>query len=301
MGQKFTLRQLEYFAAVAGAGQISIAAAQCNVTQSAMTVAIRTLEQALGAQLFDRVRGGVVLTYQGETFLQRAKIILDLAAETSRFPFQERTDVEGDLVIATTYMVLGYFLVRSLANFRKLFPLVNIVPTEFSREQIERKLGRGELSLSAVILSNLQQPKRVHTLQLLQSGRRAWVAHDHPLAAKESVTLSEIAEYPYIIPRVDDGEMNARIRWQAAARKPARWLYASSLEAVREMVAVGLGVTILPDMLFHPWSLDGRRIHAIPVASPIPDLRIGLAWSRTRPLTEVEVAFRDYLSKSAAS
>lgn len=301
MTHKFTLRQLEYFVAVAGAGQISVAAAKCNVTQSAMTVAIRTLEDALGAKLFDRVRGGVVLTYQGETFLQRAKTLLDVAGETSRFPFHERTDVQGDLVIATTYMVLGYFLLRSLANFRKLFPLVDVIPMEFTREQIEKKLVRGDLSLSAVILSNLQQPKRVHTLQLLQSGRRAWVAHDHPLAGQESVSLSELAEYPYVIPRVDDGEMNARIRWEAAPKKPSSWLYASSLEAVREMVAIGFGVTILPDMLFHPWSLDGRRIQAIPITSKTPDLSIGLAWSRDKPLTEAEMAFRDYLSKSAAT
>lgn len=298
---KFTLKQLQYFEAVAGAGQISVAAAKCNVTQSAMTVAIRNLEDALGAKLFDRVRGGVVLTYQGETFLQRAKSILDLAGETSRFPFHERTDVQGDLVIATTYMVLGYFLLRSLANFRKLFPLVNVVPTELSREHVEKKLLRGDLSLSAVILSNLQQPRRLHTLTLLQSPRRAWVSHDHPLAAQESVSLSELAEYPYIIPRVDDGEMNAKIRWQSAPKKPESWLYASSLEAVREMVAIGLGVTILPDMLFHPWSLDGRRIHAIPVSSPVPDIRIGLAWPRDRVLTDCETAFRDYLAKSAST
>lgn len=301
MTHKFTLKQLEYFQAVAAAGQISVAAANCNVTQSAMTVAIRNLEDALGAKLFDRVRGGVVLTYQGETFLQRAKSILDLAGETSRFPFHERTDVQGELVIATTYMVLGYFLLRSLANFRKLFPLVDVVPTELSREQIERKLLRGDLSLSAVILSNLQQPRRLHTMALLQSARRAWVSHDHPLAKQESVSLSELAEYPYIIPRVDDGEMNAKIRWEAAPKKPVSWLYASSLEAVREMVAIGLGVTILPDMLFHPWSLDGRRIHAIPVSSPIPDIRIGLAWPRDRALTDCETAFRDYLAKSTST
>lgn len=301
MTHKFTLRQLEYFVAVAATGQISVAATKCHVTQSAMTVAIRTLEEALDAKLFDRVRGGVVLTYQGETFLQRAKTLLDLASETSRFPFHERTDIQGDLVIATTYMVLGYFLLRSLSNFRKLFPKVNVIPTELNRELIEKKLARGDLSLSAVILSNLQQPRRVHTLKLLQSARRAWVSHDHPLAGQESVSLSDLAAYPYIIPRVDDGEMNAKIRWRGAPKQPVSWLYASSLEAVREMVAIGFGVTILPDMLFHPWSLDGRRIHAIPVSSQIPDLRIGLAWSREKPLTECEMAFRDYLSKSAST
>ncbi|NMM06757.1 LysR family transcriptional regulator [Polaromonas sp.] len=300
MTHRFTLRQLEYFVAAASAGQISIAAAQCNVSQSAMTVAVRNLEDALGARLFVRIRGGVALTHQGEVFLHRAKTVLDAAGETSRFPFHERTDVEGDLIVPTTYMVLGYFLLRSLANFRKLFPRVNVVPTELTREQIERRLARGQISIAAVILSNLQSPKRVHSLQLIQSRRRAWVSHDHPLVGRESVSLADLTDYPYVIPRVDDGEMNAKIRWQEAAKQPVSWLHASSLEAVREMVAIGLGVTILPDMLFHPWSLDGRRIHAIPVSSSIPDIRVGLVWSWERPLSACESAFREFLALSAS-
>lgn len=301
MPHKFTLRQLEYFVAVATRGQISIAAGQCNVTQSAMTVAVAHLEEALGARLFHRVRGGVVLTHEGEIFLHRAKSVLEVANETSRFPFHENTGVTGDLVIGTTYMVLGYFLLRWIDSFRKLFPNVNVIPMEFTRQQVEKKLSNGTLTIAAVILSNLEAPNEVRTLSLTRSPRKAWVSHDHPLVGRESVSLNDVAQYAYVIPRVDDGEMNAEIRWRKSRRKPEKWLYASSLEAVREMVAVGLGVTILPDVLFHPWSLDGRRIHTVPVSNPIPEIDIGIAWHQDSTLTPAALAFKEFLAQSLGS
>lgn len=300
MRHKFTLRQLEYFVAAASCGQISVAADACSVTQSAMTLAIAGLEESLGARLFDRVRGGIVLTHQGEVFLHRAKSVLDVANETSRFPFHENSDLHGELVIATTYMVLGYFLLRWLDSFSKMFPHVTVVPLEFERSQIERDLKSGKLSMAALMLNNLEAPRQLNTLSLTHSRRKVWVSHKHPLAGRESVTLDELADFTYIVPRVDDGEMNVHRRWDNAQRKPQNWLYASSLEAVREMVAIGFGITILPDVFFHPWSLDGRRIHTVAISDPVPvpDIDIGLAWRDESLLTPPAVAFRDFLRQS---
>jgi DNA-binding transcriptional LysR family regulator len=64
--------------------------------------------------------------------------------------------------------------------------------------------------------------------------------------------------------------------WAEAGVRPSSLMRTSSMEAVREMVALGLGVTILSDMVFRPWSLDGRRIRTVPLAHPIPPMEVGL-------------------------
>lgn len=298
---RFTLRQLQYFVAAARTGQISTAAAQSHISQSAMTVAIGELERVLGALLFSRTRSGVVLTHEGHAFLQQAQSVLEAATEAARFPFHRRTDVAGTLEVAATYTVLGYFLLPALAKFRKLFPLVDVAPVELTRPQIERRLMQGRLSLAVVILSNLEHAKALSTLTLTRSRRQLWVAYNHPLAERASVALDEVAAHPYILPTVDEGERNADLYWQAAAARPRAWLRTSSMEALREMVALGLGTTILSDMLFRPWSLDGRRIQAVPLDTRIPVMEIGLAWHRSAALDACAAAFKDFLALSFAN
>lgn len=298
---RFTLRQLQYFVIAARTGQISTAAAQASISQSAMTVAIAELERVLGARLFDRTRSGVSLTPEGHAFLQQAQVVLEAVTEAARFPFQRRTDVEGTLEVAATYTVLGYFLLPALARFRKLFPLVDVVPVELARPQIETRIAQGKLSLAVLILSNLERPKELRTLTLTRSRRQLWMAYNHALAERASVGLDEVAAYPYILPTVDEGERNAELYWQDAAVKPRAWLKTSSMEALREMVALGLGVTILSDMLFRPWSLDGRRIQAVPLDTRIPVMDIGLAWHRSAGLDPCAKAFKDFLAASFAN
>jgi DNA-binding transcriptional LysR family regulator len=295
---RFTLRQLHYFVAAARNGQISEAAAEVNISQSAMTLAIAELEKVLGASLFDRGRHGVTLTYEGHAFLQQAEAVLQAAHEAARFPFHRRTDVSGRLELAATYTVQGYFLLPALARFSKLFPLVEVVPIEMPRADIEHKLLDGSLELAVLLLSNLDRPDLLNTQVLTRSRRQLWVASHHALADQGAVRWVDLARHPYILPMVDEGDSNAMRYWQASGLEPASWIRTSSMEALREMVALGLGVTILSDMVFRPWSLVGRRIQTLPVDALLPVMEVGLAWGRQRPLSDAAEAFREFLAMS---
>jgi len=298
----FTLRQLHYFVTAARAGQISAAAAQAHISQSAMTTAIAELERLLGAPLFERTHNGVTLTYDGHSFLQQAEAVLEMANEASRFPFHRRTDVSGRLEVAATYTVLGYFLLPALAKFRKLFPLVEVVPAEMTRAQIERKLLTGKIELAVALLTNLTRRDQLQTLTLARSRRKLWVASNHPLIASPApapVSLQQISQYPYIFLQVDEGARNSTKYWNDAGLKPSARLSTTSMEALREMVALGLGVTILSDMVFRPWSLDGRRIQTLTVDWPLPAMEIGMAWKQDH-LSPAAEAFKEFLTISGA-
>jgi len=282
---RFTLRQLEYFVAAGRMKQISAAANHVGITQSAMTSSISELERVINAKLFDRTRSGIELTHEGTMFMQHAESVLRVAGDAAHFSPRRGGDLQGTLEVAATYTVLGYFLLPAVARFQKLFQGVDLILKEQTREQIERSLADQSTELAVVLVSNLERPGAVHTLTLARSSRQLWVAYDHPLAGRSTVRLEDVAEFPYIIPMVDEGEKNALRLWSGASVQPSRMLRTSSMEAVREMVALGLGVTILSDMVFRPWSLDGRRIATVPVVS-VPRVEIGLAWPHGSKKTE---------------
>jgi DNA-binding transcriptional LysR family regulator len=124
------------------------------------------------------------------------------------------------------------------------------------------------------------------------------VAEGHALAERDQVSLKDITPYPYILPVVDEGDVASLRYWKQATLQPATLLRTTSMEAVREMVALGLGVTILSDMVYRPWSLDGRRIRTVPVKNPIPPMEVGLVWPKGKRLSPLADAFRDYLEVS---
>jgi DNA-binding transcriptional LysR family regulator len=295
---RFTLRQLHYFVTVVQTGQISLAAAQVHVSQSTMTAAIAELEKALDTLLFERSRSGMSLTYQGHLFLQHATTVLEAAANASRHPFREPSDVRGQIELAASYTVLGYFLLPHIANFQKQHPGARVIPVERDRSLIERSIGASETELGVALTSNLNDPHRFHRHVLARSRRQLWVADGHVLADKPQVTLQDVAPFPYVLPTVDEGESSAMRYWTDAGIEPSSILRTSSMEAVREMVALGLGVTILSDMVFRPWSLDGRRIRTVPLAAAIPSMEVGLIWLKGRALNPLTEALKKYLEAS---
>lgn len=298
---RFTLKQLQYFTAVARTGQISLAAAEIHVTQSTMTAAIAELERALGTLLFERERTGVTLTYEGHLFLQHANTVLDAAGDAARHPFRRHSDITGTLELAVSYTVLGYFLLPFIAKFQKQHPSVRIIPVERDRAEIESSVARGEVELAVALTSNMLEPKRFQRAVLARSRRQLWVPANHVLAESSHVALKDVAPYPYILPMVDEGNLAAMRFWDSASLQPISFIRTSSMEAVREMVALGLGVTILSDMVFRPWSLDGRRIRAIPLKEPIPPMEVGLIWAKGRPLGPIAEVFRRYLEVTVSA
>lgn len=297
---RFTLRQLQCFAAVARAGQISLAAAEMHITQSTMTSAIAELERLLGTLLFERGRSGVTLTHEGHLFLQHASGVLEAAEEASRQPFRQRSHISGELELAASYTVLGYFLLPFIAKFQKQHTGVRIALVERDRAHIEEALASEKVEMAVALTSNLLEPKRFDQVPLARSRRQLWVAAGHPLAELGQVTLKDVAPYPYILPMVDEGEVGALRYWTDAGIEPASFMRTSSMEAVREMVALGLGVTILSDMVFRPWSLDGRRIRTVPLKDPIPTMEVGLIWLKGRQLSPLAEALRKYLEVAVA-
>lgn len=293
-----SIKQVRYFIAAADAGQVSQAAIDLNVSQSAVTAAIKQLEVDLGVLLFKRLPTGVSLTAEGGRFLLHARNIMAAVNAAARAPLSEDSALTGTVRIGVSYTVAGYFLPRHYTRFWRSYPRICAELHELPRDDIEAGLKDGSLDLAVMLVSNLQDRKHLAHETLLRSRRRLWLPVEHPLLAAETVTLADVAREPYVMLTVDEANETAARYWKPTGLRPEIVFKTSSVEAVRSLVADGIGVTILSDMVYRPWSLEGQRIEQRSVAAEIPTMDVGIAWNPTRAAAPATRTFHDFLSLS---
>lgn len=301
MAKDVTLRQLRYFAAAARAGRLSMAATEQHVSQSAITNAILALEQRLGVKLFDRHPHGVTLTPEGHNFLGRTRELLDALDDAVREPGFQSYALRGRVRIAASYTVLGYFLPELLARFRRRYPEVELDLFDMDRADIEQAVKDGAVELGIALLSNMDKLDQFAHHVLVRSRRQLWTSTDHPLLKGPPPKLKDIARYPYLLLEVDEGERSTTRYWSARKLSPDFAFRTRSMEALRGLVAHGFGVTVLSDMVYRPWSLEGRKIEAVPLADAIPPMEMGLIWQRRGRLADPAENFRQFMIHACGS
>lgn len=274
------MRQLRYFVAAAESGQFSMAAAREHVSQSAVTNAVSSLEEILGTRLFERLPHGVSLTLDGHDFYYHARHVIDSLSDALHKSRSRSRDAQGVVRIGASYTVMGYFLPDVLARFRASYPHILFELHDLDREALESAVESGDIDIGVALLSNVTQVNRFEHRSLVRSQRKLWVAPSHPLAQSLDPSLSEIAEHPYVMLTVDEGEESAMRYWNRQKLVPNVILRTGSMEALRGFVSHGFGVTILSEMVFRPWSLEGKRIEARDVATSIPQMDLGMLWRK---------------------
>lgn len=291
-----SFRQIRYFVATAELGQVSHAAIELAISQSAITTAIKELEQTVGASLFLRSSHGMELTAAGRQFLSHAYDILSKVEEATNLNVVT-SSLTGRLMVAATYTVIGYFLPFHIERFRRLFPRLELQLFELTRESIEEGLLTNRYDIAVLLTSNIQNPA-LATERLLSSTRRLWVPARHELLAREGVGLEEISREPYIMLTVDEAAQSSLKYWSQSPYQPDVTLRTSSVEAVRSLVANGQGVAILSDMVHRPFSLEGKRIETVNVRDPIPAMDVGLAYRKGMEFTPEMEALRSYFRQA---
>ncbi|RFU14361.1 LysR family transcriptional regulator [Rhodobacteraceae bacterium W635] len=294
----FTLRQLSYFVAAAKYGKIASASAEIGISQSAVTTAIRDLEANLGMPLLERHTHGVTLTHRGHLFHQHALKVLEAADEAWRWPFQASLNLSGRLNIVATHVVVGYFILPYIQKFLSSHPNVDISLRELTRLECEEALITGSADLGVMLTSNLTRSEDLETHTLDTAQRRVWVSARSPLASNQTVSLSHLQELPYVFLMIDEGERVLRESVRPYGFEPNVVLRTTSMEALREWIGLDLGVTIVADTVYRPWSLEGLKIGRLRIEEPIPPLEIGLAWKRDMEMKELAQSFAGFLRQT---
>ncbi|MFH2130835.1 MAG: LysR family transcriptional regulator [bacterium] len=288
-----TLRQIKYFIAVAETNKISTAAKLVSISPSAITEAIKELESITGVKLITRHRRGVKLTFDGYRFLQHCRNITASVSNAAYALRNTHTDLAGNLRLAITFTVSGYFIAAPLARFRRTFPHIRVIIEEYKRDEIEDQLLDGKQDLAVLLTSNVIN-EELTLKTLVRSKRRLWTSTNHHLADMNDISLEDVSRFPYIQLMVDEASTTHMSYWRKHNSRPQIIFRTESVEAVRSMVAIGPAVAILSDLVYRPWSLEGDRIEAHDVTNEIPSMDVGLAWSKHIEINPCAQAFIDF-------
>lgn len=293
-----THRQIRYFLAVVDAGQVSAAARALNVSQSAVTLAIKDMESLLGTDLFERLPTGLRLTRAGHQFRRHAHDIATSFEAAAKSVKVDRDDISGRVRLGMSWTLSSYFAFPILEQFARHHPQIDVQLIEEPRESLERSLVEGQLDLALILTSNLSSGIGLKSITLHRSPRRLWTSLDHPLAKHKSVSLADVAKHPYAVLRSDDADKQGLAYWTAEIGQPEIKLASTSIEAVRSLVASGQAVTILSDVVYRAWTLDGRRVEQIDLIETIPTMDVGIAWSSKVTLDSAAQMLRGAFEKS---
>jgi DNA-binding transcriptional LysR family regulator len=293
----FTLRQLQYFIAVAEEGTVSGAAQSLSISQSAVTEAIKELESDLGVALFERHRRGLTITHKGHQFYRHANRILADVQDARRSFLGEEAAPPSHLSLGVTSLVAGYVLSDLLARFRRAYPGVDVSAIEDNGDYLEHLLIGGELDVAVMVISTLRDRNALQAEIFETSPYRLWLPLGHRLAAADSIELSDLSSEPLIMLTVDETEENTGKLLSALGAKPHVAFRTRSVEAVRSLVATGAGIALLPDLVYRPWSLEGDRIESRDISGALPVVQVGMVWRRGSTLPQ---SARDFIGIAQA-
>lgn len=276
-----TLRQLRYFEAVARLGHFGHAADHCAVTQPALSMQIKQLEEELGLTLIERRPRGIQLSAEGEEVLVRARRILAETQDLTDFAQHRADPLGGPLRLGVIPTIAPYLLPRLLPALKEAFPALHPVILESQTERLTQRLLEGELDLLLLALP-LHSPE-IETAALAIDPFVLAVPEDHRLASTAMASAADLLGERLLL--LEEGHC---LRDQALAfcgsRPDSREdaYGATSLATIVQLAANGMGVTLLPKISL---SVEAAHpgIRAIPFGQPQPERTIGLAWRASSP------------------
>jgi len=268
------LYQLRYFVEAAAEGNITRAARRLNIAQPALSQQLRRLEEELGGALMIRGRRGARLTAAGESFLPRARAVLE-AAESARAAFADVAQLRaGRLVAAAIPAMSGGWLPDRLRRFRSSHPGVEIRLLEGRSIEVAEMVEQGRADVGF-----LQFPvdvERFESGSLLEERFKIALASSHRLAGRKSLRLPDLEAESFVVYKGRARE-TALDACRQAGFEPRIACESGELETVRALVAAGLGVALLPAMAVS-WPREGVKVLNLKE----PSLKRTLGWIRRR-------------------
>jgi len=276
-----TLNELRYIVAVANERSFGRAAQKCFVSQPALSVAIQKLEEELGARLFERGKAEITVTPVGERIVEQAQKVLEEAARIKEMAQAGRNQLAGPLKLGAIYTVAPYLLPDLIPALHDLAPQMPLEIEENLTLHLEASLKSGRIDAAIVALPFA--PPGIVTEFLYEEPFQIVVPQGHKWAKRKSVHPEELAGEHTILLNVGhcfrDQVLDACPELNQVASQVTR---TNSLETVRNMVASGLGVSVLPRDAMTP-KYHSKLVVSVPFSRPVPTRRIALAWRKSFP------------------
>jgi LysR family hydrogen peroxide-inducible transcriptional activator len=274
------LRDLQYLVALAETGHFGEAAERCHVSQPTLSAQIKKLEEYLGVQLFERQPRKVTLTDVGRRVLERARRVTQEAEDIRELARASRDPLTGKLKVGLIPTIAPYLLPRVAARLRKQLPDLQLMLYEHQTGPLLEKLRAGELDLA--ILALPAETQGLETRSLFAESFLVAMPRNHRLTARKRLKPSDLAGETLLL--LEDGHCLRDQALEVCGNVPVgedQDFRATSLETLRQMVAAGLGVTLIPRLAAEGPIAGAKGLEFRPFAPPSPERMVGAAWRKS--------------------
>jgi len=290
-----TFKQLRYFEALARHGHFGRAADACAISQPALSMQIKELEQSLGTELFERGARQVRLTNFGEEFAPRVRDIRRSVEELEDLARASRDRLVGRLRIGVIPTIAPYLLPTIIGNLTRMYDGLDIQVRETLTSKLVQELADGRID-TAIVALPVSEPSLTEVALFSEEFLLVRPGEDEGKPVPNRETLREMR-----LLLLEEGHC---FRDQALSfcnmhsARPRELLDASSLSTLVQMVSAGIGVTLIPEMAVEV-ETRSASVSVARFKRPRPSRTIGMIWRKTSPLAKQLLQISEVVRQSA--
>jgi LysR family hydrogen peroxide-inducible transcriptional activator len=290
-----TLRQLRYFDALARHSHFGRAAESCAISQPALSMQIKEMEEALGGVLLERNARQVALTTFGEEIAQRVRDILRSVDELGDFARASRDLLAGRLRVGMIPTIAPYLLPKIIGNLKRLHPELDIHVREALTAKLIEELAEGRLD-TAIVALPVSEPSLTEVALFAENFLLVRPGEDE---GKPVPSIEKLRDMRLLL--LEEGHCfrdQALSFCKVESSLPQEMLDASSLSTLVQMVSAGIGVTLIPEMAV---AVETRSapVSVARLKNPHPSRTVGIVWRKTSPLARQLLQISEVVALSA--
>ena len=300
MATRFTLRQIEYFVVVGETGSIALAAERLNISPPSVSAAVAHRAAEFGLALFIRHHAqGVALTAEGRRFLAEAKRLLATAAELHAMANGLAQDARGPLAIGCLIVIAPLMLPAVRLGFAAAYPAVSLSASVGHQAALIDDLRAARIDVA--LTYDLGLPTDIAFAPLAKLPPHALVPATHPLAARDEVSLAELAQLPLLLLDLPLSRDYLLGLFAAAGVAPRIAERIPDYDLLRARVANGFGYAVANVRRKTAESPDGLPLRALRIAGHPKPVALGTATAHAGAKPRVLTAFENYCRETISA
>lgn len=296
-----TLSELRYIVAVAKELHFGRAAERCFVSQPTLSVAVKKLEEELGVTLFERHQHEVAITEIGRQIVNQAETILNEANNLKEIAAINKNQLNGELRLGIIYTIGPYLLPKLIPMIHKSKEELTLIIEEDFTENLARKLKSGEIDIA--IMANPFSENGIATEILYKEPFMVALPKGHELAKKKKLNPNDLVNDTMLLLKAGNCFRDQVVQLCPSCVNPLgkemeiqKSLESSSIETIRQMVAAGVGITILPALSIEDRSGLRSMLEFRPFNKPSPYREVIIAYRKSYPRMKAVEFLKDSIA-----
>lgn len=285
-------RQLEYFCTISELENFTRTAEVLHVSQPSVTKAIKALEAELGVKLIDRSQKHVSLTEEGQAFLLHAKRIMKDMEIAKKDMMRYRPQTRGTIHFGIPPMIEAYLFPDLFLKFKQYFPDITLAVQEYQDSvEVHEQADISDLDFAIMIVRDDEEV--ANSFAILHDTMQVCLPKNHRLARRETLMLSDLAEEKFIMQQPNSFQYREIIKaCSEAGFMPETAFCTSQLKTLKQLVAKGMGIAILPNFVTRTDTDFVKK-----PLRPAMDIKVVLYWSGKKVLSLLDRQFMDFIRR----